>query len=169
MLRSTMFARRLYGSRPSQSTSVVKDYYVTCSSNKKGFHQRRPYSISAALDEDDDNTNNELQKNLRPTQIVEELNKYVVGQADAKRAVAIALRNRWRRRQLPEDLRKEIVPRNVLLVGPTGKGIFVHSFCSCNDCLYITHPKPHKQTTFNSVKIIRMWENRSGQENGNAE
>lgn len=64
----------------------------------------------------------ELQRNLRPTEIVEELNNYVVGQQDAKRAVAIALRNRWRRRQLPDDLRKEINPRNVLLVGPTGCG-----------------------------------------------
>lgn len=63
---------------------------------------------------------NELQENLRPTQIVEALNNYVVGQEDAKRAVAIALRNRWRRRLLPEEMRKEIVPRNVLLVGPTG-------------------------------------------------
>lgn len=63
---------------------------------------------------------NELEGNLRPTEIVEELNKYVVGQDDAKRAVAIALRNRWRRRLLPEDLRREIMPRNVLLVGPTG-------------------------------------------------
>lgn len=82
--------------------------------------------MSAALD-DDDNAN-ELKKNLKPSQIVEELNKYVVGQADAKRAVAIALRNRWRRRQLPEDLRKEIVPRNVLLVGPTGKMV---CFANC--------------------------------------
>ena len=91
---------------------------------KKRFPSRHFYSISTAVDDvddgDGDDKGNELKDNLRPTQIVEELNKYVVGQPDAKRAVAIALRNRWRRRQLPEDLRKEIVPRNVLLVGPTG-------------------------------------------------
>lgn len=63
---------------------------------------------------------NELAKNLKPNQIVAALDKHIVGQPDAKRAVAIAMRNRWRRRQLPEDLRKEVTPRNVLLVGPTG-------------------------------------------------
>lgn len=63
---------------------------------------------------------NDLQKNLRPSEIVKQLDDYVVGQQDAKRAVAIALRNRWRRRLLPDDMRKEIMPKNVLLVGPTG-------------------------------------------------
>ncbi|CAB9508752.1 ATPase subunit HslU [Seminavis robusta] len=88
------------------------------------FVAGRPFSsIAASANEQIESApKNELQENLRPTQIVDELNKYVVGQADAKRAVAIALRNRWRRRQLPEDLRKEIMPRNVLLVGPTGCG-----------------------------------------------
>lgn len=51
-----------------------------------------------------------------------ELDRHIVGQGDAKRAVAIAMRNRWRRRQLPEELRREVTPRNVLLVGPTGCG-----------------------------------------------
>ena len=63
---------------------------------------------------------NELNKNLKPSEIVEALDRHIVGQADAKKSVAIAMRNRWRRRQLPEDLRKEVTPRNVLLVGPTG-------------------------------------------------
>lgn len=62
----------------------------------------------------------ELKQNLRPSEIVDSLNRHIVGQFDAKRAVAIAMRNRWRRRQLPEELRKEVTPRNVLLVGPTG-------------------------------------------------
>ena len=62
----------------------------------------------------------ELKKNLRPSEIVDSLNRHIVGQHDAKRAVAIAMRNRWRRRQLPDELRKEVTPRNVLLVGPTG-------------------------------------------------
>ncbi len=60
--------------------------------------------------------------NLTPRQIVEELDKYVVGQHEAKRCVAIALRNRWRRRQVPEDLRDEIAPKNIIMIGPTGVG-----------------------------------------------
>lgn len=64
----------------------------------------------------------ELERNLRPSEVVAELDRHIVGQMDAKRAVAIAMRNRWRRKQLPEELRKEVTPRNVLLVGPTGCG-----------------------------------------------
>src|SRR3990167_5850829 len=59
---------------------------------------------------------------LTPRQIVSELDKFIIGQSDAKRAVAIALRNRWRRMQLPEELRKEITPKNILMIGPTGVG-----------------------------------------------
>jgi ATP-dependent HslUV protease ATP-binding subunit HslU len=59
---------------------------------------------------------------LTPRQIVTELDKYIVGQAAAKRAVAVALRNRWRRHQLPEDLRKDVTPKNILMIGPTGVG-----------------------------------------------
>ena len=59
---------------------------------------------------------------LTPQQIVVELDKHIIGQADAKRAVAVALRNRWRRAQLPEDLRKEVTPKNILMIGPTGVG-----------------------------------------------
>ena len=60
--------------------------------------------------------------NLTPKEIVTELDKHVVGQAKAKRAVAIALRNRWRRQQVPEPLRHEITPKNILMIGPTGVG-----------------------------------------------
>jgi ATP-dependent HslUV protease ATP-binding subunit HslU len=59
---------------------------------------------------------------LTPRQIVEELDRYIVGQADAKKAVAIALRNRWRRQRAPERIREEISPNNIILVGPTGVG-----------------------------------------------
>src|SRR5438045_2483452 len=59
---------------------------------------------------------------LTPKQIVEELDRYIVGQADAKKAVAIALRNRWRRQRAPEKIREEISPNNIILVGPTGVG-----------------------------------------------
>ncbi|MGB1547241.1 MAG: ATP-dependent protease ATPase subunit HslU [Alphaproteobacteria bacterium] len=57
-----------------------------------------------------------------PREIVSELDRYIVGQDDAKRAVAIALRNRWRRQQLPETLREEVLPKNILMIGPTGCG-----------------------------------------------
>ena len=57
-----------------------------------------------------------------PREIVSELDRYIIGQAEAKRAVAIALRNRWRRQQLPDDLREEVLPKNILMIGPTGVG-----------------------------------------------
>ena len=64
----------------------------------------------------------DFMKNLTPYQIVTELNKYIIGQDEAKRAVAIALRNRWRRQQVTEDIREEILPNNIILIGPTGVG-----------------------------------------------
>src|ERR1700759_915198 len=57
-----------------------------------------------------------------PREIVSELDRFIIGQADAKRAVAIALRNRWRRLQLDEKLREEVMPKNILMIGPTGVG-----------------------------------------------
>jgi ATP-dependent HslUV protease ATP-binding subunit HslU len=59
---------------------------------------------------------------LTPRQIVEELDRYIVGQDAAKKAVAVAIRNRWRRQQLPPDLRKDVTPKNIILIGPTGVG-----------------------------------------------
>ncbi|WP_447975246.1 ATP-dependent protease ATPase subunit HslU [Nitrospira sp. Kam-Ns4a] len=61
-------------------------------------------------------------ESLTPRQIVEELDRYVIGQRDAKRMVAIALRNRWRRQQLGPDLRDEVIPKNIIMIGPTGVG-----------------------------------------------
>ena len=61
-------------------------------------------------------------RDLTPRQIVAELDRYIVGQADAKRAVAIAVRNRWRRQQLPEEMRPEVAPKNIMMIGPTGVG-----------------------------------------------
>ena len=55
-----------------------------------------------------------------PREIVSELDRYIVGQDEAKRAVAIALRNRWRRQQLSPELREEVLPKNILMIGPTG-------------------------------------------------
>ena len=59
---------------------------------------------------------------LTPTEIVAELDRFIIGQTDAKRAVAVALRNRWRRMQLPDDIRDEVLPKNILMIGPTGVG-----------------------------------------------
>jgi ATP-dependent HslUV protease ATP-binding subunit HslU len=73
--------------------------------------RKEPYFLMAEITED-----------LTPRQIVLELDKYIVGQKSAKRAVAVALRNRHRRRLLPEDLRDEVIPKNILMIGPTGVG-----------------------------------------------
>jgi ATP-dependent HslUV protease ATP-binding subunit HslU len=59
---------------------------------------------------------------LTPREIVSELDRFIIGQSDAKRAVAVALRNRWRRKQLKDDLREEVYPKNILMIGPTGVG-----------------------------------------------
>src|SRR5680860_709087 len=61
-------------------------------------------------------------ESMTPKQIVTELDRFIIGQDDAKRAVAVALRNRYRRQQLPEDLRREVQPKNILMSGPTGVG-----------------------------------------------
>ena len=64
----------------------------------------------------------DLMSELTPREIVNELDRYIIGQHDAKRAVAIALRNRWRRMQLEPGLRDEVTPKNILMIGPTGVG-----------------------------------------------
>ncbi|TCK16836.1 ATP-dependent HslUV protease ATP-binding subunit HslU [Thiogranum longum] len=66
--------------------------------------------------------NSETMSEMTPREIVQELDKHIIGQDDAKRAVAIALRNRWRRQQVEEPLRSEITPKNILMIGPTGVG-----------------------------------------------
>ena len=60
--------------------------------------------------------------NLTPKQIVQELDRYIIGQTNAKKAVAVALRNRYRRSKLPQNLREEISPKNIIMQGPTGVG-----------------------------------------------
>ncbi len=63
-----------------------------------------------------------MESSFSPREIVSELDKFIIGQKNAKKAVAVALRNRWRRKQLPENLKEEIIPKNILMVGPTGCG-----------------------------------------------
>ena len=65
---------------------------------------------------------NNIQNSLSPREIVSELDRFVVGQNNAKRAVAIALRNRWRRQALEGDMKDEVLPKNILMMGPTGVG-----------------------------------------------
>lgn len=65
---------------------------------------------------------------LKPSALVAELDRYIVGQADAKRALSVALRNRWRRHSLTAEMKNEVTPRNILMVGPTGCGTLIHSF-----------------------------------------
>ena len=64
----------------------------------------------------------EIMSNLKPSEIVKELDKYIIGQDKAKKMVAIALRNRWRRQQVSSDLKEEIMPNNIILIGATGVG-----------------------------------------------
>ena len=66
--------------------------------------------------------NKNVQNSLSPREIVSELDRFVVGQNKAKRAVAIALRNRWRRQALKDDMKDEVLPKNILMIGPTGVG-----------------------------------------------
>ncbi len=70
----------------------------------------------------DDSEKDQLTRVLTPREIVSELDKYIIGQDEAKRSVAIALRNRWRRQQVPKELRDEIAPKNIIMIGPTGVG-----------------------------------------------
>ena len=66
---------------------------------------------------------------MTPREIVHELNRHIIGQDDAKRAVAIALRNRWRRSQLDDEMRNEVTPKNILMIGPTGVGQIAEIVC----------------------------------------
>ena len=83
-----------------------------------GTAEARSDVVPEGFDESDE----DWLKGLTPRQVVEELDKYIVGQTQAKRAVAIALRNRWRRQNVDEELRDEIMPNNLILIGPTGVG-----------------------------------------------
>src|SRR5438132_566947 len=78
--------------------------------------------VDLRLHERPDHGRDAVSSGLTPAQIVLELDRYIVGQGKAKRAVAIALRNRWRRQSLPPELRDEVAPKNIIMIGPTGVG-----------------------------------------------
>ena len=78
-----------------------------------------------------------LGSSLSPREIVSELDRFVVGQNKAKKAVAVALRNRWRRQALTDEMRDEVLPKNILMIGPTGVG---------KTCLLYTSPSPRDAT-----------------------
>ena len=71
---------------------------------------------------DNDNKKSSKTSALSPREIVSELDRYVIGQKEAKKAVAVALRNRWRRQALSDEMRDEVLPKNILMIGPTGVG-----------------------------------------------
>merc|ERR1711871_1658858 len=100
-LRSSVALRHAWSVKPALSRSLCSDAAAT---STNGSHL----------------TN--LMDKLTPKQVVVELEKHIVGQTKAKRAVAIALRNRWRRQKLPEAMRDEVIPKNILMIGPTGCG-----------------------------------------------
>ena len=79
-------------------------------------------SVEEALSASEPRAEEGWMDELTPRQIVSELDRYIIGQKAAKRAVAISLRNRWRRQRVEEDLREEILPNNLILIGPTGVG-----------------------------------------------
>jgi len=91
-------------------------------SDKKITSTQKPAEAEDSLDFDEDELLLDLSREPSPRQIVQELDRYIVGQEKAKKSVAIALRNRWRRQNVPEDLREEIMPNNIIMIGPTGVG-----------------------------------------------
>src|SRR5687768_5079442 len=114
--------RRSRSPATSASTRIATSRYWSCNmapgrlANMDASDRTTPGSGAAEPPAD------EWLEELTPRQIVAELDKYIVGQNDAKRAVAIALRNRWRRQRVDDDLREEIMPNNIILIGPTGVG-----------------------------------------------
>jgi len=104
------------------SSELETDTDGDVSAAKESEWNRTGGSDDIVVDGDDNEESKAHVEDMKPREVIEELNRNIVGQMDAKRAVAIALRNRWRRQQLPEHMRREIVPRNMLMIGPTGCG-----------------------------------------------
>ena len=89
-------------------------------------------------------------QSFSPREIVSELDRYIIGQDEAKKSVAIALRNRWRRQQLDDDMKDEVLPKNILMIGPTGIGKTeisrrLSKLAQAPFCLLYTSPSPRDQ------------------------
>jgi len=112
---------RLASLRTGSTTGAL---HARCCSSQSESAPVRPVHIDVDASIESDKTKDEpaADKGMLPREIMGHLDSYIVGQADAKRAVAVALRNRWRRQQVPPGLREEIMPKNILMVGPTGVG-----------------------------------------------
>lgn len=125
--------RRLAQSQASPSAQVMPIHHAT-PSPFRGFstvasdaddasNADMPTPEEAVVNQEEAHAEeDEMGRKLKPKEVVEQLNKYIVGQPEAKRAVAIALRNRWRRLKIPDELRQEVSPKNILMIGPTGCG-----------------------------------------------
>jgi ATP-dependent protease Clp ATPase subunit len=127
---NTRSCRRLLQTQAASHWTASRPTTASPSSSIRTFSSAAatapsPAVTVVAVEPPSDSRNRNSEKNLKPSQVVAELDRHIVGQSDAKRAVAIAMRNRWRRKLLSDDLRKEVTPRNVLLVGPTGCGVCV--------------------------------------------
>lgn len=106
---------RFYSSENDTTTATVKSEEAAPPPVEEGKDEEQQEVAAPA-------TPAEVERALLPSEIVNELDKFIIGQAEAKKAVAIALRNRWRRRQLSPELATEIIPKNILMIGPTGVG-----------------------------------------------
>lgn len=116
---SSLPSELLASARDLPRVSALARFSTAVSSSKAADEDLLPIQ---ALAEAEDEADDDIGRKLKPKEVVEQLNKYIVGQPDAKRAVAIALRNRWRRLKIPDDLRPEVSPKNILMIGPTGCG-----------------------------------------------
>ena len=105
-----------------KSRTVVRSVYHRFNLSKYFSSPAQAPHQPAILNVNIDVNSKQLNLALKPREVVEQLDKFIVGQKDAKRAVAIALRNRWRRHQLPDDMKNEVIPKNILMIGPTGCG-----------------------------------------------
>ncbi len=109
-IHPSMTLRNMYFSTITDNTTTEEE--------EKQVEEEEVNACLNKEEEDDD----DFGRKLKPNEVVSQLNKYIVGQQDAKKAVAIALRNRWRRLKIPDELRPEVSPKNILMIGPTGCG-----------------------------------------------
>lgn len=127
----TIRSHTLFASHDCMLSHInIKSYCTTTPPNDEDENETSTSNVKLVEEsenayesvEDVEVEENDMGRKLKPREVVEQLSKYIVGQPEAKRAVAIALRNRWRRLKLPAELRPEVSPKNILMIGPTGCG-----------------------------------------------